>query len=110
MSRLYDAFSTVKSEWEFDNFLADLCTPSEIKALRERWKIADMLYTTNLSQADIAAKLGVSVTTVTRVARFLYTEKFGGYANAFKLIYPKRAAKLAKASGKISAASRIHHA
>jgi TrpR-related protein YerC/YecD len=79
VANLYDAFFVVKSEREFDNFLADICTPAEVKALRERLAIAELLYSTNLSQAAVARKVGASVTTVTRVARFLNTEKFGGY-------------------------------
>ena len=111
MPKLYDAFSKIKSEQEFDNFLTDLCTPYEIKALRERWKIAEMLYTTNLPQLKVASKIGASVTTVTRVARFLYTEKFGGYLAVLERIFPERAVRLSEKSfGKVSAASRIHHA
>ena len=111
MQNLYDAFSQIKSEKEFDAFLADLCTPSEVKNLRERWQIAQTLYTTNLSQPTIAAKIGASVTTVTRVARFLYSEKFGGYAAVLGRIFPARAQKLAKDHpGRLTAASRIHHA
>ena len=79
MINLYKAFSQIKSEQEFNNFLADLCTPSEIRDFSDRLKIADLLYTTKMSQLAIAEKIGASVTTVTRVARFLNTEKFGGY-------------------------------
>ena len=111
MQNLYDAFSRIKSEREFDNFLSDLCTPMEIKAISERWQIAKMLYTTNLSQAAIADKIGASVTTVTRVARFLYNENFGGYANVLSKIFSARAKTLAKNQiGRLTAASRIHHA
>ena len=111
MQDLYTAFSQIKSKKEFDNFLADLCTPSEIKAISERWKIAQLLYTTNMPQSDIAAKIGGSVATVTRVGRFLYNETFGGYANILSKIFPARAQNLAKNQiGRLTAASRIHHA
>lgn len=111
MQNLYDAFSQIKSEKEFYNFLADLCTPSEIKAINERWQIAQTLYTTNMSQAEIASKLGVSVTTVTRVARFVYTEKFGGYSAVLAKLFPVRARTLSENQiGRLTAASRIHHA
>jgi len=111
MLRLYDAFSSIKSEQEFNDLLADLFTPAEIKAFQERLKIAELLYTTNLSQSDIAIKVGVSVTTVTRVARFLYAEKFGGYANVLSKLFPVRAKTLAKnQKGRLTAASRKHHA
>lgn len=50
--------------------LSDLLTPQEIEALRERWQIAQLL-TAGRSQRDIAAELGVSVTTVSRGSRQL---------------------------------------
>ena len=111
MTNLYNAFSQIKSEKEFDNFLSDLMTPKEIKNMRERWQIAQMLYTTNLPQPAIAEKLGVSIATITRVARFLYNEKFKGYSSILAEIFPARAEKLLKNQpGRLTAASRIHHA
>lgn len=79
MSGLYKAFSAIKSGREFENFLADICTPAEVRALSERWEIAQLLWGGNLSQKAIAGKTGASVTTVTRVARFLNDENYGGY-------------------------------
>jgi len=87
MANLYKAFSQIKSEQEFNNFLADLCTPAEIRDLNDRWKIAELLYTTKLPQMAIAEKVKGSVTTVTRVARFLNTEKFGGYRTVLSCIH-----------------------
>ena len=79
MTSLYKAFASIKSEKEFNNFLTDICTPAEIKALKERWAIAELLDSGKLSQKAIAEKLGASVATVTRVARFLNNESYGGY-------------------------------
>lgn len=111
MQSLYVAFSQIKSEKEFDNFLADICTPAEIKNIKERWKIAQTLFTTNLSQQVIADKIGASVTTVTRVARFLYTEKFSGYMNILSKLFPQRSKTLSeKQVGRLTASSRRHHA
>lgn len=111
MQNLYSAFSQIKSEKEFNNFLADLCTPAEIKDLNERWEMAQMLYTTNQPQAVIAEKIGASVTTVTRVARFLYTEKFGGYSSVLSKLYPVRAQNLSRnQKGRLTSSSRRHHA
>ncbi len=59
--------------------LADLCTPSEIRALQERWAIAQWLDGSDQAYRNIAAHLGASVTTVGRVARFLREEPHGGY-------------------------------
>lgn len=40
MFSLYEAFKSIKNKEEFDNFLMDLCTPTEIKDLNDRFSIA----------------------------------------------------------------------
>ncbi len=62
--------------------LRDLCTPAEIRTLAERWHVARLLDTTDLSYRDIHEATGVSTTTVVRVARFLRQEPHGGYRGA----------------------------
>ena len=37
---LYDALLSLKTRDEVDAFLADLCTPSELRAFAERWEVA----------------------------------------------------------------------
>lgn len=59
--------------------LIDLCTPAELRALSERWRVAELLDQGELSYRDISAKTGVSTTTIGRVARFLKDEPHGGY-------------------------------
>jgi TrpR-related protein YerC/YecD len=87
MISLYKAFSLIKSEREFNNFLTDLCTPDEIKNLRGRWDIAQLLYDKKLSQFDIAAKTNSGVATITRVARCLNTENANGYKTILNRIH-----------------------
>lgn len=60
-------------------FLVDLCTPAELRALSERWHVAQMLSEGKMSYREIQAKTGVSTTTIGRVARFLREEPHGGY-------------------------------
>jgi TrpR-related protein YerC/YecD len=60
------------------NLLKDLTTPQELKALQERLDIVFLL-NQNLSYAEISQKTGASTTTITRVARFLKQENYGGY-------------------------------
>lgn len=60
-------------------FLVDLCTPAELRALSERWHVAQMLAAGDMSYREIQAKTGVSTTTIGRVARFLREEPHGGY-------------------------------
>lgn len=60
-------------------FLIDLCTPAELRALSERWHVAQILDEAEKSYRDIQAETGVSTTTIGRVARFLRDEPHGGY-------------------------------
>ena len=63
-----------------------LCTPSELKALNERWSVAQLLHKDEMSYREIASKLNASTTTVTRVARFLTNEPYKGYQKILKRI------------------------
>ena len=86
MKNLNEIFLLLKNKNEVDDFLKDLCTPAELKALEERWAVAQLLYDDNLSYREIAAKLKTSTTTVTRVARFLSSEPYQGYKRILKRI------------------------
>ena len=79
MKNLNEALLLLKNKNEVNDFLKDLCTPAELKALEERWSVAQLLYEDTLSYIDIATKLETSTTTVTRVARFLSNEPYQGY-------------------------------
>ncbi len=76
---LYEALLDIKDLDECEVFLRDLCTPSEIKAMKERWQTASILFNENLSYRDINQKTGASITTIGRVARFLKHESNNGY-------------------------------
>lgn len=78
------ALLALKTSSEIRKFLRDLMTPAEISAIEERWQIAQMLFHKDLSYREIASSLGASVTTVTRVARFLKDEPYKGYALALE--------------------------
>ena len=86
MKNLNEIFLLLKNKNEVDDFLKDLCTPAELKALEERWAVAQLLYEDNLSYREISAKLKTSTTTVTRVARFLSSEPYQGYKRILKRI------------------------
>jgi uncharacterized protein YerC len=62
--------------------LSDLCTPSELHTLAERWHVAQLLDGTSLSYRDIHDATGVSTTTIVRIARFLRGEPHQGYRKA----------------------------
>lgn len=78
------------------NFLYDVATPKEIGELAQRFQIAKLLWTTNLSYVEIAGLTNASTTTVTRVARFLNQEPFGGYRQVLNTFYPKAETKITK--------------
>ena len=68
----------IKDKNVMKNFLIDITTPSELSALQERLNVA-ILLSEKLSYQEISKRTGSSTTTITRVARFLKSEKFGGY-------------------------------
>jgi TrpR-related protein YerC/YecD len=76
---LYDAILSLKDRREVRSFLADLCTPAEVRALIERWHVARLLDKGTLSYRAIADCAGASPTTVVRVARFLNEMPYKGY-------------------------------
>lgn len=76
---LYEAILLLRNEKECRDFMRDLCTPGEIKDMEERWQIAQILNQGEMSYREIQKKIGASVTTVGRVARFLKDEPYQGY-------------------------------
>jgi len=76
---LSDALVSVRDSDEMERFLIDLCTPAELRALAERWHVAQLLNEGSASYRDINAETGVSTTTIGRVARFLKDEPYQGY-------------------------------
>src|SRR5687768_12330823 len=76
---LLDAFLVLKTREEVEAFLADLCTPGEIRAFIERLHVASLLEKDELSYREIAEIAGASTTTVVRIARFLKEMPFQGY-------------------------------
>ena len=79
---LCDALLTPGSRDEMRRLLRDLCTPSEVRALAERWHVARLLDGSDLSYRDIHESTGVSTTTIVRVGRFLRDEPHQGYRQA----------------------------
>jgi len=71
---------------EMARLLADLCTPAEVRTLAERWHVARLLETSELSYRDIHEATGVSTTTIVRVARFLRQEPHQAYRMAMQRI------------------------
>lgn len=83
---LFQAILKLKSPAEAAAFFRDLLTISELDAEAERWQMAVLLWTTNLSYKQIAKKTGGSTTTVTRVAHWL-DHGMGGYQTLLTRIF-----------------------
>lgn len=64
------AFASLRDADEAQRFLQDLCTPAEIEAMVDRWRVAQLLDQGH-TYRDISELTEVSVTTIGRVARFI---------------------------------------
>ncbi len=60
----------MRSPREVRQFLGDLCTPAEIEAIADRWRVVPLLLK-DAPYREIHDRTGVSVTTIGRVARCL---------------------------------------
>ncbi|MBL6596864.1 MAG: helix-turn-helix domain-containing protein [Candidatus Puniceispirillum sp.] len=74
---LFDAILALENADEARNFFYDLCTPTEIEGLIDRWRVAQMLVQ-KVPYRKIAEETNVSTATIVRVARFL-NNGFDGY-------------------------------
>lgn len=83
--KLYEAILSLQNIEECRAFFKDLCTPKEIQDMKDRLLVAKLLYQGEFSYREIHSKTKVSLTTITRVARFLTQEPYHGY----KLILDK---------------------
>ena len=74
---LMQVIALLKNEEEALHFFTDLCTPSELEAMADRWQVVPMLRA-GLPYRLIHERTSVSVATITRVARFMNLGS-GGY-------------------------------
>ena len=81
---LVEILSQLKNADTVYDFLKDLCTPQELKAMADRWKVCKLLNKGELSYREISETTGVSLATIVRVARFLHNEPHRGYEAALK--------------------------
>jgi TrpR-related protein YerC/YecD len=77
---LCEALLACRTRDEMRAFLRDLCTPSELEALVDRWRVVPYLLR-GMAYREIHERTAVSVTTIGRVARFL-SQGNGGYLAA----------------------------
>jgi TrpR-related protein YerC/YecD len=77
LERLIEAMLALKTSKELHAFLDDLCTPAELEAIADRWRVVPLLRE-GVAYREIHERTGVSVTTIGRVARCL-ERGAGGY-------------------------------
>ncbi|MGV8943644.1 YerC/YecD family TrpR-related protein [Thermomonas sp.] len=77
---LAHALVSLKTADEVRSFLEDLCTPAELEAMGDRWKVVPLLLQ-GVPYREIHELTKVSVTTVGRVARTV-DRGTGGYTLA----------------------------
>lgn len=72
------AIALIDNQQEALRFFTDLCTPAELEAMADRWQVVPMLRQ-GIPYRAIHDKTGVSVATITRVARCIHFGE-GGYS------------------------------
>ena len=65
VKELFALFASVRGEKEAKMLLEDILTPQELASLCERWQLIQELHR-GTPQRDIAKKLGVSISKITR--------------------------------------------
>lgn len=89
LQELIQAILLLENKSQATRFFKDLCTPQELQAMAERWRVCKMLQSQTLSYRDIHEQTGASLTTITRVARFLKIEPHQGYTTILKKLQQK---------------------
>jgi TrpR-related protein YerC/YecD len=80
MARLARALLGLERVEQVQAFLEDLCTPAELEAMTDRWRVVPLV-AEGVPYREIHERTLVSVTTIGRVAR-TFERGAGGYAMA----------------------------
>ena len=94
LAPLLEALLSMRTPAELQSFLDDLCTPAELEAIADRWRVVPLLLK-ETSYREIHDRTGVSVTTIGRIARCLAFGA-GGYRLAADRIMQSRKARAAR--------------
>ncbi|OIO54603.1 hypothetical protein AUJ46_02795 [Candidatus Peregrinibacteria bacterium CG1_02_54_53] len=78
---LYELFCSVQNKKEAEKLLCDILTPQELASVAERWQLIQEL-NKGTPQRDIARKLNISISKITRGSRML---QYGGGGFAYFL-------------------------
>lgn len=88
LKALARALAALDKPQEVQAFLRDLCTPAELEAMADRWRVVPLLRK-GVPYREIYDLTGVSVTTIGRVARSL-EHGAGGYAVAIERLSTRK--------------------
>lgn len=86
-TRLCKALLSLRDVAEMRAFLRDLCTPAELEALTDRWRVIPYVLD-GVPYREIHEHTAVSITTIGRVARFLNSGN-SGYRTAAERVLPR---------------------
>jgi TrpR-related protein YerC/YecD len=75
--KLMQVISLIENQEEALCFFTDLCTPAELEAMADRWQVVPLIRA-GVPYREIHERTGVSVATITRVARCINLGE-GGY-------------------------------
>ncbi len=87
LEELLVALMSLEDPHEGYEFLMDLCSASELTAMRERWTIAQALWS-GAPYKQIESETCTSSTTIARVARSLFRPK-SGYGALLNRLQPR---------------------
>jgi|TARA_B110000014_G_scaffold245318_1_gene217200 TrpR-related protein YerC/YecD len=82
--RFYRAIMTLNDVDEFRSFFNDIFTPAEFESIKDRWSVAELL-DKGYTYREVKTMTGVSLTTIGRVARYLF-DGSNGYKTALRRI------------------------
>lgn len=82
----------MKTPLEMKALLDDLCTPAELEAIADRWRVVPLLLE-ETPYREIHDRTGVSVTTIGRIARCLSFGAGGYRLAAGRVLGPPRKRK-----------------
>jgi TrpR-related protein YerC/YecD len=92
---LFEALLSMRTPKEMRAFLDDLCTPAELEAIADRWRVVPLLLE-ETPYREIHDRTGVSVTTIGRIARCLSFGAGGYRLAAERVLGPERKRKRAR--------------
>lgn len=78
INELMRAIALIENQQEALQFFIDLCTPAELEAMADRWQVVPMVRL-GIPYRTIHQRTGVSVATITRIARCIHLGE-GGYS------------------------------